>query len=55
MSHESNPSYVLMAMGLSPDEARDSVRISFSNDNTEEEVKKAAIIIAECASILNGD
>ena len=36
------PSHVLTAMGLTEEEAKNSVRISFGKDNTEEEVFKAA-------------
>lgn len=45
-SHESEPSHVLMAMGLSADEARDSVRISFSDFNSTAEVENAADVLA---------
>ena len=51
-SHESQPSHVLTAMGLSPDEARSSVRISFSKMNTQEEVRDAANIFAACLKVL---
>lgn len=47
-SHESEPSAVLTAMGLEPDEARNSIRISFSRFNTLIEVREAAKIIADC-------
>lgn len=47
-SHESEPSYVLLAMGLSPEDARSSVRFSFSRMNTEAEVRSAALIVADC-------
>ena len=46
-SHEQEPSRVLKAIGLTDDQARDSIRISFSRYNTEEEVEEAAQIIAE--------
>lgn len=36
------PSHVLLAMGLTEKEARESVRISFGKDNTEEEIRFAA-------------
>lgn len=42
-SHKSDPSRVLTSMGLSDDEARDSVRISFSSMNTPVEVEEAAL------------
>lgn len=46
-SHESEPSHVLLSIGLSPDEARDSIRVSFSILNTVDEVINAAEIIAD--------
>lgn len=51
-SHESQPSHVLTAMGLTPDQARDSVRISFSEFNTPEEIEIAAHTMACCISNL---
>ena len=51
-SHEAEPSHVLTAMGLSRDEARSSIRVSFSKYNTLEEVKEAAEIFAHCISVL---
>lgn len=53
-SHESQPSHVLLAMGLTPDEARDSIRVSFSEFNTESEVEEAARITANCVATLKG-
>ena len=47
-SREQVPSHVLLAMGLSEEQAHSSVRISFSRENTEEEVVAAAKIIADC-------
>lgn len=47
-SHESEPSHVLISMGLSPEEARDSIRVSFSEFNTLEEVEYAAKIFVDC-------
>lgn len=51
-SHESEPSRTLLAIGLTPEEARSSVRISFSSDTTLEEVEEAAIIMVECTKTL---
>lgn len=53
-SHKSEPSRVLTAMGLSEDEARDSVRISFSSTNTPAEVEEAAAIFSSCIEALAG-
>lgn len=51
-SHENKPSHVLLAMGLTPEEASSSVRISFSRMNTAAEAIEAAKIIAKCISVL---
>ena len=53
-SHKSDPSRVLTSMGLSDDEARDSVRISFSSMNTPVEVEEAAEIFSACVKTLAG-
>lgn len=47
-SHEAKPSHVLLAMGLTPEEARSSLRFSFSKYNTDNEMECAAQIIASC-------
>ena len=47
-SHEAKPSHVLLAMGLTPEEARSSLRFSFSKYNTDNEIECAAQIIASC-------
>lgn len=47
-SHDSKPSYVLVNYGLTPEQARSSVRFSFSKYNTEQEVIDAARIVSEC-------
>lgn len=51
-SHEAQPSHVLTAMGLSRDEARSSLRFSFSRYNTDDEIKTAAATMAKCVSTL---
>lgn len=53
-SLELEPSHVLTAMGLSPDEARSSVRVSFSVLNTELQVRDAARIFADTVNVLRG-
>lgn len=53
-SLELEPSHVLTAMGLSPDEARSSVRVSFSGLNTELQVRDAANIFADTVEVLRG-
>lgn len=47
-SGEDTPSRVLMASGLSEQEARETIRISFGLENTVEEVRQAGHIIAKC-------
>lgn len=54
-SRESEPSRVLKEIGLTDDEARDSVRVSFSELNTTAEVVEAAEIFAKCISVLHYD
>ena len=51
-SRENTPSHVLTAIGLTPDQARSSFRVSFSRMNTVEEVSQAAEIIADCVATL---
>ena len=51
-SHESTPSHVLLAMGVSPKDAMCSVRISFSKMNTEEEAHNAAEEIADNIEVM---
>ncbi len=52
-SHESEPSRVLLAIGLTPEEARSSIRVSFSPYQTREEVAEAAKIIADSVAFLS--
>lgn len=51
-SHEAEPSHVLTAMGLSKEESRSSIRVSFSKFNTDEEVVSAAKTFASCVMSL---
>lgn len=51
-SKESKPSYVLKAMGLTDEQARSSIRVSFSKYNTTGEVVTAAREIANCVKTL---
>lgn len=51
-SHSSQPSHVLKAIGLSDKVARETIRVSFSQYNTVEEVCKAAQIIVNCVNEL---
>ena len=53
-SLELEPSHVLLAMGLTPDEARSSIRVSFSAFNSELEVRSAATIFANTVELLRG-
>lgn len=52
-SREQEPSHVLLEMGISPENARQSIRISFSSTNTTEEIDAASKIIAECVEHLH--
>lgn len=54
-AHSSTPSHVLKAIGLTDDQARNSIRVSFSTDTTVEEVKEAGHIIAESVKVLRGE
>lgn len=51
-SHESKPSHVLLSLGASPEDARNSIRVSFSKMNTRDEAEKAAVIMADCVKKL---
>lgn len=51
-SNEKKPSHVLTAMGLTPEEARSSVRVSFSRMTTIEECAEGAKILAGCVNDL---
>ena len=54
-SHESEPSNTLLAIGLTPDEARSSVRFSFSHYLTDEQVFEAAKTTAYAVQVLGGE
>jgi len=51
-SHEVHPSHVLKAIGLSDEDARSTIRLSFSRENTWEEIEEASVVIAECVNQL---
>lgn len=51
-AHYDNPSHVLLALGLTEAQAKNSVRVSFSRYNTVAEVREAAKIMAECIGLL---
>ena len=51
-SHESEPSHVLLASGLSPELARNVIRVSFGADNTVSDAEIGAQIIARTAAML---
>lgn len=51
-AHEDTPSHVLKAIGLTDEEARSSIRVSFSDMNTVEEAESAAQSIADCVKVL---
>lgn len=51
-SHEQEPSHVLLAMGVSAEDARNSIRVSFSKMNTKDEVLEAAEVMADCVCYL---
>ena len=53
-SFEQEPSRVLLEMGLSPEQARNSIRVSFSRFSTSKEAFEAAKAIAEIVKILRG-
>lgn len=51
-SHESEPSHVLLAMGINQENARNSIRFSISRMNTRKEIEEAAKIVADCVWLL---
>lgn len=52
-SHSSEPSHALKAIGLTDEQARSTIRVSFSEYNTVAEAHEAAEIVADCVSILS--
>lgn len=53
-SHEQEPSRTLLSMGIDAEDARNSIRVSFSNLNHENSVREAAKIVADKAKLLKG-
>lgn len=51
-AHENAPSHVLTAMGVDPEEARCSIRLSISHLTKHDELEEAAMAIIECASTI---
>lgn len=51
-SHSSSPSHTLMAIGLTEEQARESIRVSFSMYNTKEDIIYAVEKIKECVETL---
>jgi cysteine desulfurase len=51
-AQQSDPSRVLLACGLTEEEARQTIRVSFSDQNTAPEVRKAAKLLAACVKML---
>lgn len=51
-SHESKPSHVLVAMGLSEDSARESIRVSFAHTLNESDIDYAAHKLADFVYVL---
>lgn len=52
-SYEAHPSRVLLAIGLSEDDARSTVRFSFSRFNNSSELEAAAVGVTKCVKILS--
>lgn len=52
-SHSSDPSHALKAIGLTDEQARSTIRVSFSEYNTVAEAHEAAEIVADCVSLLS--
>ncbi|PZR63342.1 MAG: cysteine desulfurase NifS [Chloroflexi bacterium] len=54
-SGSTDPSHVLLAMGVGPDRARGALRLTIGRDTTDGEVKAAGEIIVDCLARLRGD
>lgn len=54
-ANSNNPSHVLMAIGLTEDEALSSIRVSFSKYNTIQEALSGAEIIVRCVKEMLGN
>ena len=52
-SHETKPSHVLKAMGLSDEDAHNSIRVSFSRLNSLSDIEIGAKEMARCVNILS--
>ena len=52
-SNSADPSHVLVAMGVSPEVARSSYRVSFGSNCTIDDAQGAALIFARCLSNLS--
>jgi cysteine desulfurase len=53
-TNKAEPSHVLLALGIDKRSIAETVRISFSADQSADEVREAAIVIAGAASTLSG-
>ena len=51
-SNEQEPSRTLLSMGIDPEDARCSIRISVSSDLSESDVRTAAKIVADKAKLI---
>lgn len=51
-SHDLKPSHVLTAIGLSDEDARSTIRVSFSAYNTQSEIEQTAVLLAKCVKRL---
>ena len=54
-AHISTPSHVLKALGLKDEQARSSIRISFSKNTTNYDISIAARAIVDVVKVLKGE